>query len=96
MAQIYPTQPPLRTGEEQKKILSLNLGRDVERSNDRVGRNLGQVNDSELIGTVTLISYFRKCQKRITGFTITAGYSGCWVVSLSAVLSESFSVNRLR
>jgi len=43
MAQIlpHPASPEDRGGV--KEILSLNLGRDVERSNDREGRNLGQV-----------------------------------------------------
>ena len=42
MAQIlpHPASPEDRGGV--KEILSLNLGRDVERSNDREGRNLGQ------------------------------------------------------
>ena len=44
MAQIlpHPASPEDRGGVE-KKILFLRLGRDVERSNDREGRNLGQV-----------------------------------------------------
>ena len=37
----HPASPEDRGGV--KEILFLNLGRDVERSNDREGRNLGQV-----------------------------------------------------
>ena len=48
---FYPSRPPLSEGEEffslvSSTILSLNLRRDVERSDDREGKNLGQVSHS--------------------------------------------------
>jgi hypothetical protein len=36
---VYPTQPPLISVEELRKILSLNSGTDVQCSDDRVGKS---------------------------------------------------------